>query len=339
MKITDYPSFNKEWDKKEIQKKTKKMLKEIGELQHKMYAQSKFSIIIVLQGSDASGKDGVTMRLLKYCNPVGVEVHSFKRPSELEYAHDFLWRVHQVCPAKGVLQVFIRSHYEDILVPTVGKYIPAEIIEHRFETINTFENMLEDNGTRVLKFFLNVSKEVQKERLLERVELKEKHWKHKDGDWETLEHFDEYMQVYQQLFTRCNEVPWHIAPADKNWQKLYAVATVVLKALKGLDLQWPELVTERVWQHPKTKSETKPKVEVKSKPKSKPEAKPIPVTKSKPVPKSKLAGSKPEAKAKPEAIVTKSKLAKSKPEAKTKTAIKTKPAVKTKKARPGAAKK
>ncbi len=245
MKISDYPTFNTEWDKKEIQKKTKKMLKEIGELQHKMYAQGKYSIIVVLQGTDASGKDGVTKGLLKYCNPVGIEVHSFKKPTDLEYSHDFLWRIHNVCPANGVMQVFIRSHYEDILVPSVEKYIPADIIEKRYEAINTFEKMLEDHGTKVLKFFLNVSKETQKERLMERIEMEEKHWKHKDGDWDTREKFDQYLKVYQKILTRCNDVPWHIAPADKNWQKLYAVAVVVLETLKELDLQWPVLVTER----------------------------------------------------------------------------------------------
>lgn len=298
MKITDYPTFNKEWDKKETKKKTEKMLEEIGELQYKMYAQGKFSILIVLQGTDASGKDGITKGLLKYCNPIGVEVHSFKKPTELEYAHDFLWRIHNVCPAKGVMQVFIRSHYEDILVPTVGKYIPADIIEKRYETINTFEKMLEANGTNVLKFFLNVSKEVQEERLLERIELKEKHWKHKDGDWDTREQFEEYLKVYQQLLTRCNEVPWHVAPSDKNWQKLYAVATVVLKALKGLDLQWPELVTERVWEESKTapEVETIPAATTKQKAKVKPEAK----TKQK-------AKSKPEVKKKPEARTKRSR--------------------------------
>lgn len=298
MKITDYPTFNKEWDKKETKKKTEKMLEEIGELQYKMYAQGKFSILIVLQGTDASGKDGITKGLLKYCNPIGVEVHSFKKPTELEYAHDFLWRIHNVCPAKGVMQVFIRSHYEDILVPTVGKYIPADIIEKRYETINTFEKMLEANGTNVLKFFLNVSKEVQEERLLERIELKEKHWKHKDGDWDTREQFEEYLKVYQQLLTRCNEVPWHVAPSDKNWQKLYAVATVVLKALKGLDLQWPELVTERVWEESKTapEVETIPEATTKQKAKVMPEAK----TKQK-------AKSKPEVKKKPEARTKRSR--------------------------------
>ena len=147
--------------------------------------------------------------------------------------------------SKGVMQVFIRSHYEDILVPTVGKYIPEDIIEKRYETINAFEKMLEDNGTKVLKFWLNVSKETQKERLMERIELKEKHWKHKDGDWDTREQFDEYLEVYEKVVNRCNDIPWNVVPADKNWQKLYGTATVVLKTLKAFDLQWPPLVTER----------------------------------------------------------------------------------------------
>lgn len=258
MQISDLPTFNKEWDKDETGKKTKKMLKEIGELQHKMYAQGKYSMIVVLQGTDASGKDGLTRGLLRYCDPVGIEVHSFKKPTDLEYAHDFLWRVHNVCPARGVMQVFIRSHYEDILVPTVGKYIPDDIIEKRYETINIFEKMLEDNGTRVLKFFLHVSRETQKKRLMERIEMKEKHWKHKDGDWDTREHFDEYMKVYEKILGRCNEVPWHVVPSDTNWQKLYAVASEVLRALRGLGLQWPELVTERFAPPPDTSKSKKP---------------------------------------------------------------------------------
>ena len=117
MKISEHPTLNREWDKKEIKRKTDKMLEEIGKLQYKMYAQGKYSIIVVLQGTDASGKDGLAKGILKYCNPVGIEVYSFKKPTDLEYSHDFLWRIHNVCPAKGILKVFIRSHYEDILVP------------------------------------------------------------------------------------------------------------------------------------------------------------------------------------------------------------------------------
>jgi PPK2 family polyphosphate:nucleotide phosphotransferase len=236
IKLSDQPSFNKEWNKEKIKGKTEKMLKRIGELQFKMYAQNKYSLLIVLQGMDASGKDGVTKSLLKYCNPIGISIDSFKKPTEEEYAHDFLWRVHKLCPRKGETEIFIRSHYEDILVPTVGKYIPPEVIAQRYQLIN---------DTRILKFFLNVSKEAQKERLMERIDLKEKHWKHKDGDWDTREQFDEYLGVYEKIINTCNAIPWYIVPADKNWQKLYAAAEVVLKTLEEMDLKWPELVTEK----------------------------------------------------------------------------------------------
>lgn len=245
MKIAEHPTFNKEWKKDEIKEKTEMMLKDIGELQHKMFAGNKQSVLIILQGTDASGKDGVAKGLLKYCNPIGLRIHSFKKPTPEEYAHDFLWRVHEKCPPAGTMQIFIRSHYEDILVPSVEKYIPQTVIEKRYSQINNFESLLEENGTRVLKFFFNVSKEVQEERLMERIENKEKHWKHKDGDWDTREKFDAYMAVYQKLLKKCNVIPWHIIPADKNWQKLYAVAGVVLEALKQLNLKWPPLETEK----------------------------------------------------------------------------------------------
>lgn len=244
-KLSSYPTLNKEWKKEEITKETDKMLKEIGELQYRMFAECKRSIIVVLQGIDASGKDGVTKGLLKYCNPIGINIHSFKKPSAEEYSHDFMWRVHHVSPPAGILQIFIRSHYEDILVPSVEKFIPGEIIEKRYSQINAFEKYLGDNGTSVLKFFLHVSKDVQKERLMERIEIKEKHWKHKDSDWDTREKFDDYMEVYEKILNECNDIPWHVVPADKNWQKLYAVADVVLKTLRKMDIRWPDLVSER----------------------------------------------------------------------------------------------
>src|SRR5690606_32898998 len=147
-------------------------------------------------------------------NPLGVKIHSFKKPTEEEYAHDFLWRVHNAAPRKGELKIFIRSHYEDILVPSVDKYIPEEVIEKRYKVINDFEKLLGNNGTVILKFFMNVSREAQLERLMERVELKEKHWKHKDGDWDTREKWDKYMEVYEKILNTCNIIPWHIVPSD-----------------------------------------------------------------------------------------------------------------------------
>ncbi len=240
-----YKTFIEDLDKEKTKEETKKMLKEIGELQYLMYAEGKRSLLIVLQGLDASGKDGLTRGLLGYCNPVGLAVHSFKKPTPLESSHDFLWRVHPHVPPRGVIQMFIRSHYEDILVPTVENLFPPEKIEERFQIINGFEKLLEQNGTRVLKFFLNVSKEVQLERLNERLENPEKYWKHNDGDWDTRAKYDEYQKVYDTIFERCSQIPWHFIPADTNWQKLYFVAKVVHKTLKDMNCQWPPLKSER----------------------------------------------------------------------------------------------
>lgn len=244
-KIADFPSFDKTLVKKQTREKTEEMLKEIGKLQYKMYGQNKYSLLIIFQGIDASGKDGVTKDILEFCNAVGIKIHSFKKPSDDEFAHDFLKRVHEVTPGRGEMQIFVRSHYEDILVPSVEKYIPDDVIEMRYEHINNFEKLVESNNTRILKFFLHVSKEAQKERLMERIESKKKHWKHKDGDWDIREKFDDYMEIYDKVINRCNKIPWHIVPADKNWQKTYYVARVLLKTLKELDLKWPELVSEK----------------------------------------------------------------------------------------------
>ena len=240
-----YVTFDKSLDKEKTKAETKTILEEIGDLQYQMYAESKRSMLIVFQGLDASGKDGLTRGLLDYCNPVGLMVQSFKKPTPLENSHDFLWRVHPHVPPRGVIQVFIRSHYEDILVPTVEKLFPLDKIEERYEIINGFEKLLEQNGTRVLKFFLNVSKEVQLERLNERLENPQKYWKHNDGDWETLKKFDEYQAVYDSIFERCSYIPWHFVPADSNWQKLYYVARTVHQSLKSFDLQWPPLKSEK----------------------------------------------------------------------------------------------
>lgn len=240
----EYQTFDKSLDKDKTKKETKEILKEIGRLQYKMYAEAKSSLLIVFQGLDASGKDGLTKGLLKYCNPVGISIKSFKKPTPEEYAHDFLWRIHQHTPAKGQFQVFIRSHYEDILVPTVENIFPSETINKRYQMINDFERLVEHNGTKVLKFFLNVSPEAQEERLRERIELKEKHWKHKDGDWETRKKTEQYLAVYDTIFQRCNEIPWHIIPADINWQKLYFTSKVVLETLQNTPMKWPDLKTE-----------------------------------------------------------------------------------------------
>lgn len=239
------PSGPANWEKKETEKATKDLLDEIYEYTKRLYAEGKRSILVVLQGMDASGKDGLTRTLFKEVSPAWVNVHSFKKPTDEEAAHDFLWRIHQCTPENGIITVFNRSHYEDILVPSVYGYIDKETIDKRYDQINAFEKYLEANGTTILKFYLNVSYDKQEEKLLERINTKEKHWKHSDGDWETRENWNEFMQVYEQILERCNEVPWHVIPCDHNWTKLHTAATILVDTLKKMDPQFPDLDTER----------------------------------------------------------------------------------------------
>jgi len=240
----NYKTFDDSLDKESTKKLTKDILKKIGELQYKMYAEKKNSLLIIFQGIDASGKDGLTKGLLKYCHPAGFSVKSFKKPTPVEYDHDFLWRIHKNAPAKGEMQIFIRSHYEDILVPSVEKLYPGDVIEKRYKMINDIEEIIAHNGTKILKFYLNVSREVQEERLRERIQMERKFWKHSDGDWETRKKWNDYMEVYDKILSSCNIVPWNVVPSDTNWQKLYFVAMTVLTSLEEMNISWPPLKTE-----------------------------------------------------------------------------------------------
>ncbi len=231
--------------KEAIKAENEKMVQEIVDFQRRLYADGRHSMLIILQGMDAAGKDGATRKVFSGANPLGIKVKSFKKPTEEEFAHDFLWRVHQHTPEKGMIQVFNRSHYEDILVPSVEGYFSEDFIEKRYDQINNFEKLLvEGNNTTVLKFYLHTSKEEQFERLTERIENPLKHWKHNDGDWETREKWDEYRKVYQKIFEKCDDPKWHIIPSDRNWEKENYIARVVLAAFKKMDLRYPELKTE-----------------------------------------------------------------------------------------------
>ncbi|WP_027420599.1 PPK2 family polyphosphate kinase [Crocinitomix catalasitica] len=240
------------WEKKKNQKEKRnilaeneKLITEIEGLQKKLFANKKHSILVVLQGIDASGKNGAMRSVFSNINPLGCRVYSYGKPTKEEYSHDFLWRIHQNTPGKGMIHVFNRSHYEDILVPTVENLFSNDIISRRYDHINNFERMLTDSGVIILKFYLHISKEEQLERLIERVEKKRKHWKHQDDDWETRKKWDRYMEVYEQIFSRCNEVPWHIVPSNRNWIKVNTIAKVLHKTLKDLKLDWPALETEK----------------------------------------------------------------------------------------------
>ncbi|MEX1001201.1 MAG: PPK2 family polyphosphate kinase [Crocinitomicaceae bacterium] len=233
-----------EWEKDSIKKENKQLVEKIADLQRLLYADASKGLLLILQGIDASGKDGTIRKIFSAVNPLGCRVYGFKKPTEEEAARDFLWRIHKVVPPKGMIHIFNRSHYEDILVPTVTNSISKQEIEKRYKQINDFEELLTENGTKIIKCYLHVSKEEQLERLTDRIENRTKHWKHNDGDWKSRKMWDDYMKVYENIFERCNAVPWHIIPADKNWVKVNYVAKLMIQALEEMDLSWPELETE-----------------------------------------------------------------------------------------------
>ena len=231
----------KSLDKKKIKKKTEEYIAIIRERQHILYAQSKYSLLIVIQGLDGSGKDGATKAVFSSSNPQGVSVTSFKKPTELELSYDFMWRIHQEVPRKGMIKIFNRSHYEDVLVPMANRAIKNDELKQRFNHINNFEALLEENGTKVLKFYLHISEKEQARRFGERLSNPLKNWKFNPSDTETAKQWPEYRMAYQNTFNNCNKVPWNIVPADKNWYKEYLISKKVAETLLDLDLKFPSL--------------------------------------------------------------------------------------------------
>jgi PPK2 family polyphosphate:nucleotide phosphotransferase len=224
-------------------KATDRMVKKIGEMQLKLYAESKRSLLVIFQGMDSAGKDGAIRNVFSEVNPMGCHVICFKKPTEHEYSHDFLWRIHNQVPPQGMIHIFNRSHYEDILVPAVEGYIDSDIISKRYKQINHFENMLEENGTTIVKFLLHISFNEQEKRLRERMTNPKKFWKHRDYDWETRKQWDQYLETYDSIIEKCDTIPWHIIPSDKNWYKEYLVAEKVHEALNKIDPKYPPLVS------------------------------------------------------------------------------------------------
>jgi PPK2 family polyphosphate:nucleotide phosphotransferase len=232
----------KDLDKEETKKKTQKILEELNEQQNLLYAESKHSVLIILQGLDASGKDGAIRNVFGTMNPQGVTVRSFKVPTAEEMSHDFLWRIHLAAPAKGMMQVFNRSQYEDVLVTRVHKWCDDKMALKRMKAINDFEQLLlEHNHTQILKFYLHISPEEQQERLQERVHDATKQWKYNENDFKEAKLWSEYRKMYEDCFEHCNDVPWTIVPADQNWYKEYLIASELLATLKKLDMQYPGL--------------------------------------------------------------------------------------------------
>ena len=214
----------------------------INVLQDAMFAEKKCGLLVVLQGIDTSGKDGVSKETFKYTSPLGVQVHSFGKPTETELAHDYLWRIHALTPRKGYISVFNRSHYEDVLVVKVRKLAPPEDIEQRYEQINQFEKHLVENGTRVLKLMLHISKEEQGERLRERLEVPEKRWKFNPGDIEDRKLWDKYQDAYEILLQRCSTpyAPWHVVPSDSRSRRDAIAARLVRGELEAMKPSYPD---------------------------------------------------------------------------------------------------
>jgi PPK2 family polyphosphate:nucleotide phosphotransferase len=232
--------------KEEIKEETNRLLEKMQERQKVLFAQAKYSLLVILQGMDASGKDGVMNKVFSNLNLLGCRVVAFKAPTEEEKSQDFLWRIHKHAPPKGIITIFNRSHYEDVLVPYVEKWIDKEEVKKRYTHINNFESLLADHHTHVLKFYLHVSEDEQRERLQERLTNPEKYWKHSDGDWRDIEKRKEYVKAYEKIFSHCSEVfPWHIIPADHNWYKAYLIAKHVTETLQELDLKYPKLVSQK----------------------------------------------------------------------------------------------
>ncbi len=229
------------FDKKRAKERVKRNIKRIFKLQYRMYAENKYSLLVVLQGMDCAGKDGVIRHVMRGLNPQGCTVTPFKSPSSEELDHDFLWRIHKAVPAKGDIAIFNRSHYEDVLIARVKQLASKPVIESRYDQINAFERMLTENGIVVLKFFLYISKEEQRERLIARLRDPEKNWKFNENDLKEREHWDAYMHAYDITLRRCStkSAPWFVVPADKKWFRDLVISEIIVETLLRLDLKLP----------------------------------------------------------------------------------------------------
>ncbi|MBK6904296.1 MAG: polyphosphate kinase [Saprospirales bacterium] len=245
VKLADCPTDPpKDLDEDEVRDRTKELAKELGKLNAILMAEKKHSVLVVLQGMDGSGKDGAVENVFHYCTASNLRVSAFKKPTDLEFAHDFLWRVHQQCPARGEIGIFVRSHYEDVLIQRVHGWIDEERAQKRIQAINAFEQLLEfDNHTLVFKFYLHISYEQQEKELRQRIKEPEKHWKHNPGDWKERERWSDYMRCYEDVINK-SVVPWTIVPVDKRWYRDYVIASTIVEKLSKLGMKYPPLAKE-----------------------------------------------------------------------------------------------
>ena len=219
-----------------------KLTQELDLLQELLYAEHKHKVLIVLQAMDTGGKDGTIRRVFEGVNPQGVKVAAFKVPSPVELDHDYLWRIHPQIPGKGEMVIFNRSHYEDVLAVRVHELVPQEVWTARYEQINAFEKMLVQEGMTILKFFLHISPEEQKKRLLQRLKDPTKQWKYNPGDLKERQLWKDYMKAYEDVLSRTStaHAPWYLVPADRKWYRDWVVATTLVGAMKQLDMKYPK---------------------------------------------------------------------------------------------------
>lgn len=222
------------------------LLERLPELQTALYAESKQALLIVFQGRDASGKDGLTRKVFGPLNSQGCVVSNFKKPTEYELARDYLWRIHQSVPPKGTIGIFNRSHYEDVLVVRVHELVPKSVWSRRYAQINEFERMLTENGVTILKFFLHISREEQKERLLERIHDPLKNWKFQVGDLAERKRWDDYTEAYEDVLEKCSTeyAPWYVVPADRKSTRNLLVAQVVVETMERMNPEFPRVDPE-----------------------------------------------------------------------------------------------
>src|SRR5512141_2289725 len=229
-------------DKEQALVETEKLNQRLGELHEVLFAEHKHKILVVLQAMDTGGKDGVIRHVFDGVNPQGARVANFKEPTAEELDHDYLWRVYRQVPAKGELVIFNRSHYEDVLIVRVHGLVPPEIWGKRFDQINAFEQMLSETGTTILKFYLHIDKDEQKERLQARLDDPNKHWKFRRGDLQERKLWPEYMQAYEDVLNKTSTVAasWYVVPANHKWYRDLVISSILVDTLEGLKMKFPE---------------------------------------------------------------------------------------------------
>jgi len=218
-----------------------KSLKRIDTQQYLLYAENKHSLLVVLQGLDAAGKDGTIRAVMSGVNPQGCTVTPFKKPSPEELDHDYLWRIHKAVPKYGDIGIFNRSHYEDVLVVRVHNLVPKDVWSARYDQINRFEALLRENHVKILKFFLHISKDEQKRRFQERIDDPDRRWKISEADFAERKFWDDYTKAYEEALTRCStdKAPWYIIPADKKWFRNLAVSHIIAETLEDMHMKFP----------------------------------------------------------------------------------------------------